>query len=217
MKYLIIFIFILSACDRADRPLHIMVIGDSNGASDHGWVIQLKKLLPEDSIYNYSVSGNTIGFDNLGQERLNTLRKIDDYLTDVNTRTEQLDRIILLLGTNDCKAVFSTRKDEVPVNLNALLQRLQSDEWLNRSGTRVMLVSPPPVGPDEKLTTKYRGGSQCVKRLTTEYERIARRRGVLFVNVHHELEPVFMELSKDGVHLNRKGQLMMAKMISDNL
>jgi len=42
----------------------ILAIGDSNGAFDHGWANQLKKLRPVDFIENTSVSGNTIGFNN---------------------------------------------------------------------------------------------------------------------------------------------------------
>ncbi|HRQ29860.1 MAG TPA: prolyl oligopeptidase family serine peptidase, partial [Saprospiraceae bacterium] len=51
--------------------MNILTIGDSNGASEYGWPVQLKKLMPFSNIINVSIAGNTIGFDNLGQEKLN--------------------------------------------------------------------------------------------------------------------------------------------------
>ena len=65
---------------RFSKSLHILTIGDSNGTFDYSWPQQLKKLLPFSTIINKSVSGNTIGFDNLGRMELNTLKNINRYL-----------------------------------------------------------------------------------------------------------------------------------------
>jgi len=54
----------------------VLAIGDSNGAKEYGWVDQLKKVHFEDFIYNTSISGNTIGFNNNDQEKLNTLLNV---------------------------------------------------------------------------------------------------------------------------------------------
>ncbi|MGB3004957.1 MAG: hypothetical protein WBC06_00490, partial [Chitinophagaceae bacterium] len=62
------------------KPLHILTIGDSNGAFDYGWPEQMKKLLPFSTIINKSIAGNTIGFDNLDQPKLNTLTNLNQYL-----------------------------------------------------------------------------------------------------------------------------------------
>ena len=58
----------------------ILTIGDSNGASGEGWVTQLARLRKDDQIINTCISGNTIGFDNLGSESLNTLKNIGTYI-----------------------------------------------------------------------------------------------------------------------------------------
>lgn len=58
----------------------ILILGDSNGAFEYGWVNQLKKLRPADRIENTSIAGNTIGFNNLNRKSLNTLGNIDLYL-----------------------------------------------------------------------------------------------------------------------------------------
>ena len=126
MKFLLsILLLVRYACGSNDSPVYILAIGDSNGASDHGWVVQLQKFLPEDSIVNYSIPGNTIGFDNLEQERLNTLKNIDQFL--LNTPGSiAFDKVVILLGTNDCKAVFQKRQHEVKENMQLLIKRLHA-------------------------------------------------------------------------------------------
>jgi hypothetical protein len=59
-----------------EKPLKIFTLGDSNGALPFGWVNQLKKIRPDDTIFDISISGNTIGFNNNGRASLNTLSNI---------------------------------------------------------------------------------------------------------------------------------------------
>ena len=47
--------FITTVSVNAQRT--IVTIGDSNGANEDGWVNQLKSIRPQDSILNYSISG----------------------------------------------------------------------------------------------------------------------------------------------------------------
>jgi lysophospholipase L1-like esterase len=93
-----------------------LAIGDSHGAVETGWVNQLQKLRPADSIMNVAVSGNTIGFDNLGRESLNELKNIQNQLLIANEYPHSIDYFIVMLGTNDCKAVFDSMQTEIPVN-----------------------------------------------------------------------------------------------------
>lgn len=194
-----------------------MTIGDSNGASNHGWVVQLKKLLPDDLIYNYSRPGNTIGFDNLNQSKLNTLKQLNTYLVDLRSKTDRVDHIIILLGTNDCKATFKAREGEVSTHLGKLIQSIRITDWIHRSKAKITIVSPPPYGPDDQLLPKYHGGDICVQKLITEYQEICEQSGVTFVNIYDALKPRFTALSKDGVHLNEEGQMIIAKSIQNNL
>ena len=103
---LFLFVFVLFLSCSSDRSKFILTIGDSHGASETGWVNQLKNLRPDDSILNVAISGNTIGFDNLGQESLNELKNIREHLSKADEYPRAIDYIIVMLGTNDCKAVF---------------------------------------------------------------------------------------------------------------
>lgn len=194
---------------------HILAIGDSNGAAAHGWVNQLKDLRFSDVIVNTAVSGNTIGFDNLGRTELNTLRNIETYLRRGIEEMGRIDAIIINLGTNDCKAVFDDRIAEVAENLDRLLATIK--DYFGRSGqtSEVVVVSPPPYGPEEMLIEKYRGAGVRMARLVPELEEVALRYGAGFVDVYHKLLPVIEYLTSDGVHLTAEGQKLAALMIGE--
>ena len=194
----------------------ILVLGDSNGALTIGWVNQLKKLRPDDFIINTSVSGNTIGFDNLNNPKLNTLKMLDSYLQKGAENDGAFDCVLILLGTNDCKLVFDKQLNEVPANLEKLISNLRISTKINNS-TRIVVVSPPPYGKDEILLEKYKGGEKRADFLTTEFAKIAEKMNAEFVDVHTALKPSFDVLSNDGVHLSEEGQKIIAKKINAQL
>ncbi len=128
-KFLFITVFFWCFSLSAGKAQHTLVaIGDSHGAKPNGWANQLKSMRGDDKLINYSTSGNTIGFDNNGKEELNTLRKINSYISDAKEKSlsGSLDAVLILLGTNDCKKVFENRGDEVLQNLEKLIQQILS-------------------------------------------------------------------------------------------
>ena len=140
------------------RTQTLLTIGDSNGASAHGWVVQLQNSMPDARIINRSFSGNTIGFDNNGQAKLNTLRNIDNYITTAinEAKPQSIDKILICLGTNDCKAVYADSQAQVPLNMRKLITVIR--ERLNGNTPAIIIISPPPYGPDSILPDKYKGG-----------------------------------------------------------
>ncbi len=197
----------------------IVTVGDSNGASDHGWVAQLRKLRPQDLIINKSISGNTIGFDNRGQKRKNTLRNINQYLqsSEIQASGRRIDDVIVNLGTNDCKAVFDDRLSEIPKHMDRLIAMIQGFAYAKSPAPRITIVSPPPYGPDSVLKDKYHGGDGRVRRLIPELKRVAEKHGIAFVNIYDTLKPDYTELSPDGVHMEAAGQKRIARQISAKL
>lgn len=191
----------------------VLTLGDSNGAAENGWVNQMRTLQPEWHIINTSVSGNTVGFDNLNREELNTLKNLDRYLQLVTDSVSALDYVVILLGTNDAKTVFDERQAEVLKNMTTLIQHLKKFISIQEFDTQIILVSPPPYGPDEMLAEKYLGGNERVKVLSKEFKQIAENNEAKFVNIWSELNPVFENFSTDGVHLTTEGQKMIARKI----
>lgn len=203
--------------EQGNQPISILTLGDSNGALKDGWVTQLKKVRPHDSIFNISISGNTIGFKNLGRNSLNTLSNIDNYMEKAYSNLMELDEIIIMLGTNDCKAIFMDSLEIVPDNMRSLIRRIRDISELQGNKPTILIVSPPPFGPDELVGQKYQGGLERVGWLNEQLIRVADEENVEFINTYEILLPVFNYLSADGVHLNADGQMMIALIIEENL
>ncbi|MEM7625477.1 MAG: GDSL-type esterase/lipase family protein [Planctomycetota bacterium] len=216
---------------RANVPFYVnpptqtlMVLGDSNGASENGWVVALRGMLTSDTIINRSRSGNTVGFDNLGHERLNQLKQLDQDLliagaAAADSPAGRIDAVLINLGTNDCKDVFKGRGDKVVANLRRLVSRLQDhfSRTQHDAAPEILIVSPPPYGPDEKLKAKYHGGARRVASLVPRYAEVARQSGARFVDIHTPLAEDFDRLAPDGVHMAREGQRLIARLVAEEL
>ncbi len=192
----------------------ILAIGDSNGAFNYGWVNQLARLRFDDWIYNTAISGNTIGFDNNNNEELNTLRNVDSYMSEASAQLGGLDAIIVMLGTNDCKAVFTDSLERVPENLHTLIERIKSHAIYERYQPSIFVVSPPPYGPDEMLIAKYRNGGERIAALIPQFKTIAEREQCIYVDNYERLKGVFEYFTTDGIHLKPEGQKLMATIIN---
>ncbi|MGE0016552.1 MAG: SGNH/GDSL hydrolase family protein [Bacteroides sp.] len=193
----------------------ILVLGDSNGAAPQGWVMQLKKLRPEDTFCNLAIYGNTIGFDNLKNDTLNTLKNIDSYLFRAVQQMGGIDQVLIWLGSNDCKADFSSLQAEVPNNLDKLLRRIKLSIY--SSEAEVIFIAPPPMAADSLLETKYHGGKERLDRLVPHLEKIVRKHRCFFLNIHDSLATDYLRLNSDGIHLNEEGSLKAASIINQYL
>ena len=195
------------------EPRKILTIGDSNGAAKDGWVTQLKGLRFGDFIYNTSISGNTIGFDNQGKEKLNSLKNIDSYLNQSSSELGGLSDIIILLGTNDCKAVFDEKINRIPKNLKQLILKIKAHPAYQTYKPRILIVSPPPYGKDDIMLEKYHGGAARVASLIPKFQKVAEKNDCDFIDIHTPLVPYWETYAKDGVHLIEKGQILIGTMI----
>ncbi len=193
----------------------ILAIGDSHGASEAGWVAQLVRLRPDDRIINTCKSGNTIGFDNLDSEGLNTLKNIGTYIRTAKDScgVGYIDDVIILLGTNDCKAIFSEQLGLVIPNLSLLLDSIRLMTAGQEALARIYLVTPPPFGPESMLAAKYDGARNRLFGLLPGYLSLALEKNCYFIDIYSELRSRIDQLTEDGVHLNAEGSHMIANRI----
>lgn len=203
--------------NQSQNHKNILVLGDSNGALEYGWVNQLKKILPNDYIFNTSRSGNTIGFDNNGSENLNTLKNLDYYLRVAQDSIGRIDYVLIMLGTNDAKYVFKDRQDEVVTNMKLLINRIHNYSFKKENQPNIIIMSPPPYGTNKILEEKYKGGLKRVKHITRSFENLAKSYNCGFVNVYKALKPIFNDYTKDGVHLVDEGQKAIATLVAAQL
>lgn len=91
------------------------------------------------------------------------------------------------------------------------------DGWVTQLKKIRTIVSPPPFGPDQLVGEKYAGGLDRVRQLNEMLVSMAKVEKIYFIDSFHILLPVFNSLSADGVHLNPDGQMMIARIIQENL
>lgn len=203
-----------------NRPVplkcNILTLGDSNGQSRHGWVEQLKKMLPQSKIVNISKSGRTIGFDNGGREDLNALKGIDSYLDAAQGQVvnDKYDYIIVCLGTNDNKRDFASRQDEVLPNFKKLLGKIKNHKLIRKSKPKLICVTPPPI---VDIQGKFSGGSERLAQLMPGLVKIASAKGFEVIDVYHPLLGVFDYYAADGIHMAAPGQEIVAQQILDGI
>ncbi len=199
----------------------ILTIGDSNGAATDGWPRQLNGLLPFSNLLNLSVSGNTLGFDNLGRSSLNALRNINASLDSACLHLGSgpgKGCIIFGLGTNDAKRVFADSTRQVAHNLDLLLERTQA--WFREKELDVpqlLVLTPPPMEEALADSLKYGGGNERIRRNNKAFRRIARLHGAILVDIHALFPENSPGHTTDGVHLTAEAQLRVAREILSNL
>jgi len=209
-------ILALAGC-KENATRYGLIIGDSHAATPGGWADQLHELRPQDSIFNLAISGNTIGFDNLGKKELNTLRNIYYQLARADNVLPRIDYIVILIGTNDCKAIFDSLQSRVPENLDKLVSVVRNYNFIGNSLPDIVLVTPPPVAEDEQMEEKYAGARRRLQNLLPHFERIAARYGCRYLDIHTQLQPDFASLTPDGIHLTTDGYDLIAHMIAEKL
>jgi acyl-CoA thioesterase-1 len=191
----------------SDKALNIFTLGDSNGTFPYSWPKQLGLVLPNASIYNISKAGRTIGFLNLGDSSLNSLSVIDQNLKKAAeyTKDRPFDFIMIELGTNDCKVVFADRQQEVPVNLEKLINKIKHCGYPAISKAKIVIIAPPPYGSKTNGTEKYDGGGKRIKAFSKAFKKVAKKTGCLFVNGFKTPGLDMDTMSADGLHLDAVG------------
>ncbi|MBO9204425.1 MULTISPECIES: family 43 glycosylhydrolase [Niastella] len=188
----------------ATVALNIFTLGDSNGSFPYSWPKQLEWALPGADVFNLSKSGRTIGFVNNGDSTLNSLMMIDENLKKAAEHTggRPYDFIVLDLGTNDGKAVFANRQQEVHANLELLIRKIKGCSYPAINKASIIIIAPTPYGSKAEATEKYAGGNNRVAAMSKAFEQIAKRNGCLFVNGFKTPGLDIESMTADGLHLD---------------
>ena len=213
----LIAVLLLVSLDGCRTPLsrrNVLVIGDSNGAAADGWVYQLQQLRSRGPMVNTAISGNTFGFTDNGNRDRNTLENLTSYLRRGYAEMGGIDEIIIGLGTNDCKDKFSDREAEITTNLETLLRRTR--QFFDERGQefpRIVLLTPPPVGTDDKVSEEFQGARECTARLSERLREIATTEGYCLTDWQQRPGDEVLRYSEDGIHFDRTGYEALARQI----
>lgn len=112
-----------------------------------------------------------------------------------------LDLVVLMLGTNDLKAVFGVSPGEIATGVKILAQMiLNSDAGIHNRAPKLLLMCPPVIGDQPHLpdvAAKFPNARRDSRELPKYYEALASALGCSYINTQSLVEP-----GSDGIHLD---------------
>ena len=162
------------------------------------WPGVLRRHLPDATVVEEGLSGRTTIFDDPFEEGRNGL----DYLVPCLATHRPLELVVLMLGTNDVKAIFPLDAAGIAAGATRLVDTIRRSQAGPSWGTpEVLLVAPPPVtapGPIQELWGFSAVSVERARALGRYLRAAAESRGCPFLDAG-ELVSVS---PKDGVHLD---------------
>ncbi len=205
--------------------IRILCYGDSNTwgyisgsnhqryGNDERWTKILSKLLGSSfEIIEEGLNSRTLISDDTrpGKEGKNGY----EYLIPCLDTHDPIDLVIVMLGTNELKAVYNKNAKEV----GEIFEKYFVKTILNRksqfkdSYPSLLIVAPPVVNEYQdacKVNDKYLGATQKSKQLNDIYKEIAQKYNCEFLSNQG------LETGMDGVHLTKESHKKLAEKLED--
>lgn len=175
------------------------------------WTSKLQEKLNNDEVHilEQGLCGRTTVFEDRtrpDRKGINTLKKIF-------SETKDIDSVIIMLGTNDCKTYYGNTEDEIAKGVEECLDLVLS--YL--SPEKILLVSPIQLGEEvwkDEFDPEFNRNSVLVsKRLKAAYEKVAKERNIHFLAASEYAGPS----NSDQEHLDEKGHSALADAIFNSV
>lgn len=197
---------------------NILCFGDSNTwgynpntkdrfPSDIRWTGRLQEQLKEDNIHiiEQGVCGRTTVFEDRTRPNLKGVTA----LKEIFSKSQDIDSVILMLGTNDCKTYYGNTEYEIVKGVEECLDLVL--KYI--APEKILLVSPILLGEDvwkDEFDPEFNMDSvQVSKKLKSVYEKAAKNRNIHFLAASEYADPS----AADQEHLDEKGHSFLADAI----
>lgn len=198
---------------------NVLIYGDSN---TWGYVPSITPYIGDDNktkrykdkniYYNYlrkdfnlivnGLNGRCINNDHPLYSGRNSLLTIDKDLECINN----LDIVMIMLGTNDFKDIYKLSNEDILNNLDKLVQ-----VFINKYHPIVVLVAPPRIIEAKISDEKYTDGLNRTIDYSKKLEEYCNKKGYVFVNSSD------IDIGCDGMHLTKKGHKKLGKKLKKKL
>ena len=150
------------------------------------WWNALKK---DNIVYVNGNNGRTINNDHPDLPNKNALKTISGDFID-----SDIDLVIIMLGTNDLKDIYSLTPISIKDNLDKLVNK-----FIDRYNSKIMIICPPLIKKTPVTKEKYTDSENKI----LEYEKVLKE----YTKKHDYLfcSAVGCEVGIDGEHLTKKG------------
>ncbi len=200
-----------------DTAKTILCYGDSNtwGRIPRGeryprsvrWVNILQKLLGDDyEVISEGLNGRTFNAPDPEKPFLNGLSQLKAIL---KTHTP-IDRIVVMLGTNDVKIIYNLTPEEITQHLEQTIQLIQEEKI-----PKILVVCPAEVimPSDNNLDENFKRSPELSKKLAPLFKIIADKYNCDFVNAQE-----YISSSKiDGFHLDPESHAKLAEVLKEKI
>ena len=208
---------------------HILCFGDSNThgycadpadcfggirfTEEQRWTRLLQDALGQDYlVIEEGLSGRTTCFDDPIHEGLNAL----DYIYPCLKSHEEIDLLIIMLGTNDCKDRFYASAACIGLGMARLVNKAKSTDCWGGKQPNILVIAPPPIG-EGMLTSSVAAtmGQLCVEKsrqLADSYREQCALLNVSFLDagaIGCEFNTV------DFMHLTSRGHRTLAEKLAE--
>lgn len=171
------------------------------------WTSKLQDKLRQEDVHiiEQGLCGRTTAFE----DRTRPDRKGVNTLIDIFKGKNDIDFVILMLGTNDCKTYFRNTENEIAEGveecLDIVLKHIASE--------KILLVSPILLGEDvwrDEFDPEFNRNSVLIsKKLKEAYEQVAKKRNVHFLAASEYANPS----DADQEHMDEMGHNALAEAI----
>lgn len=125
-----------------------------------------------------------------------------------------IDVLLLMLGTNDVKARFTSTPEQVVGGIASLLDIAQHRLMQERhGGFQTLLICPPPVVEVGPIRHEFWGGAARSSALAPMYQALATARGIGFLDAG----AVIAVSPIDGVHFGIEAHAKLAMAVQEKL
>ena len=172
----------------------------SQYAKEDCWWYTLSKT---NEVFVNGLPGRCISHNNRWVKNSNATETIADDLKDYTN----LDLIIVLLGTNDCKSEYGSTAEEITKSLQMLLRKIKEI-----THSQIVVISPAIIRENTKITRKYYiGAENKSKKLESLYYELSKQEGYLFVSGKD------LEIGEDGEHLTKVGHKKLSERVTSQV
>ena len=125
-----------------------------------------------------------------------------------------IDVLVLMLGTNDVKARFTSTPEQVVGGIASLLDIAQHRLMQERhGGFQTLLICPPPVVEVGPIRHEFWGGAARSAALPPLYQALAKARGIGFLDAAAVIAVSLI----DGVHFGIEEHAKLATAVQEKL
>ena len=128
-----------------------------------------------------------------------------------------LDLVVIMLGTNDLKAMYKRSPLGIALGVGKLVDLVQTagEVGTNYPAPKVLVLCPPPLGPlaPQMFADMFAGGIEKSKELPPYYRAIATAAGAEFLDLG-TLTPTD---GMDGIHLTAAGQRAIGEGVAERV